>query len=376
MTTEGKAKRHGKLPRTSFGTFGGLELALLGAPCSYIQQFAEALSEEIAPVKCAYADADHAEDTTEGLHWNFRAQQAQNAARFETGYGMSREIHRLLSSATQVTLLNGNHFEGPKQLVLLHPEKLESLQRKLHKLIDPIGIVLCGMEAVPEFMQVYLREKGWELPIWKDAEKPDIAAHIAGLISVPRLRGLVLAGGKSERMGFDKTLIDFRGMPHRDYMLGLFTEANLPVMLSVRDEPESTIEGREYLVDRFRDMGPYGAIVSAFMYDPDAAWLVLASDLALFDGDMLAELIAAREPRQFATSFRSPVNGDAEPLAAIWEPSAYPWLLLRLSLGESCPRSVLRSLQVNVIEAKDGRKLMNVNTPEELERAKGELGFT
>lgn len=375
MSTEGKSRRHGKLPRAAFGSFGGFEVALMGAPCAVIQDFAEKLAKQLAPMKCAYVDADHAEHADEGYRWDYRAQQAQSAGRFESSYGMIREIHRLLGSGARLTLLNGNHFEAPRQLVLLHAEKLESLQRKRQKLADPVGLVLCGMEEVPEFMLELIREKGWTLPVWKSTETEAIAAHVSGLIPVPRLRGLVLAGGKSERMGFDKTLIEFRGKPHRDYLPGLFEESGLPVMLSLRDEPGQNASGREYLVDRYRDMGPYGAILTAFMHDPDAAWLVLASDLALFDGEMLAELIAARDPLQSATAFRSPVNGDAEPLAAIWEPSAYAWLLLRLSLGESCPRAVLRSLPVKVVEARDGRKLVNVNTPEELERVKRELGL-
>lgn len=372
MTTEGKNRRHGKLLRPLFGQFGRFELALMGAPCSYIERFAETLARQLSPWKCAYVDADHADEAATGFPWDFRAQQAESSARFESEMGLSREVQRLLGSRIQLSLLNGNHFEGQKQLVLLHADKLESLQRKLHKLVAPVGLVLCELEEVPVFMQDFMRENRLELPVWKDTEIKAIADYLHTQIPLPRLRGLVLAGGKSERMGFDKTLIEFRGMPHRDYLLGLLKQAGIPSTLSVREEPEEALDGVDYLADRYREMGPYGAILSAFMHDPDAAWLVLASDLAMFDGEILSELVAARDPLKFATAFRSPVNGDPEPLVAIWEPSAYPWLLMRLSLGESCPRAVLRSLPVHVIEANDAGKLVNVNTKEELERVKAE----
>ncbi|MEP6646951.1 MAG: NTP transferase domain-containing protein, partial [Saprospiraceae bacterium] len=39
--------------------------------------------------------------------------------------------------------------------------------------------------------------------------------------SVPLVKGLVLAGGMSMRMGADKGMVHYHGIPHRDFLIQL-----------------------------------------------------------------------------------------------------------------------------------------------------------
>jgi len=124
------------------------------------------------------------------------------------------------------------------------------------------------------------------------------------------------------------------------------------------------------LPDTFVDLGPYGAILSAFREKPDAAWLVVACDLPLLDIETLQYLVAHRNPSAVATTFESPFDGLPEPLITIWEPKAYPILLSFLSQGYTCPRKALRNNDVHIIKAENADALMNVNTQDELEKVK------
>jgi molybdenum cofactor guanylyltransferase len=187
----------------------------------------------------------------------------------------------------------------------------------------------------------------------------------------PVLNGLVLAGGKSVRMGYDKGLIDWHGKEQRYYIADLLKACCDDVFISCRDEQQQEIEATyKSLPDTFIGLGPYGAMLSAFREQPNAAWLVIASDLPLIDKSILSYLIEHRDNSSIATTFESPHDNFPEPLISIWEPKSYPVLLSFLAQGYSCPRKVLINSDITVLKAPDVETLMNVNTPEELARAK------
>ena len=117
-------------------------------------------------------------------------------------------------------------------------------------------------------------------------------------------------------------------------------------------------------------MGPFGAILSAFQTNPNAAWLVAACDQPLIDAGVLKELISKRNPSKYATAFYNPETDFPEPLITIWEPRAYSELLHFLSLGYSCPRKVLINSDIELLELEDSLVLKNANTPEEYEQLK------
>jgi molybdenum cofactor guanylyltransferase len=187
----------------------------------------------------------------------------------------------------------------------------------------------------------------------------------------PVLDGLVLAGGKSVRMGHDKGLIDWHGKEQRYFIADLLNRFCNDVFISCREEQQQEIDSNyKTLPDTFIGLGPYGAILSAFREQPNAAWLVVAADLPLIDENTLGYLIEHRDTSSIATTFESPYDNFPEPLISIWEPKSYPVLLSFLAQGYSCPRKVLINSDTQILKAPNTELLMNVNTPEELAKAK------
>ena len=127
------------------------------------------------------------------------------------------------------------------------------------------------------------------------------------------------------------------------------------------------------IADRFLGLGPYGALLSAFMSDPNAAWMAVACDLPFLTASTLEFLINHRDTSQVATTFKSPFDEFPEPLITIWEPRAYPKLLHFLGLGHSCPRKVLINSNAKILEAPKGNELKNINHPEEYQAALKEI---
>ena len=186
-----------------------------------------------------------------------------------------------------------------------------------------------------------------------------------------KINGLVLAGGKSKRMGRDKSSIAWHGKEQQYYIADLLQPLCNEVYISLRQDQENEAH-TEYktLTDSYTGIGPYGAILSAFKFQPDVAWLVVACDLPLLNSDTLQYLLAHRDANTIATTFQSPFDGLPEPLITIWEPKSHAILLEFLSNGYTCPRKVLiKSEGAQILQPPDAKALMNVNTPEDFVKA-------
>lgn len=187
---------------------------------------------------------------------------------------------------------------------------------------------------------------------------------------VPQLNGLVLAGGKSQRMGSPKDKMNWHGKEQRYYAADLLASFCDEVFISCRqDQLENFDPNYNALTDTFLNMGPFGGILSALRSQRDAAWLVVACDLPLLDEKSLEFLIENRNIEKAATTYESPFDGLPEPLITIWEPKSYPLLLNFLGSGITCPRKVLINSDTLILKPGNPDSLMNVNTPEDREKA-------
>lgn len=183
------------------------------------------------------------------------------------------------------------------------------------------------------------------------------------------LNGLVLAGGKSVRMGLDKGSIQWHGKEQRYYMADLLAPFCNDVFISCRPEQEAGIShSYKTLPDSYDGLGPYGGILSAFRQQPRSAWLVTACDLPLLDSETLQYLVQHRNLSSVATTFKSPHDGLPEPLITIWEPQAFPLLLQFLEKGVTCPRKVLINSNTTILEVVDRDVLLNANTPADADK--------
>lgn len=178
------------------------------------------------------------------------------------------------------------------------------------------------------------------------------------------IKGLVLAGGESTRMGADKGQMDYHGIPQREYLLRLVKEFTTEAYISckpgqINDSILPLIE------DTHENLGPFGGILSAFEFDPHVAWLVVACDFPLLDHAAISQLVKERDMSSIATSFLDTHTLMPEPWITILEPRIYPILQDYHARGRSSLRGVLVDFNSAVIRAKDPNVLLNANTPED-----------
>lgn len=191
------------------------------------------------------------------------------------------------------------------------------------------------------------------------------------------LTGLVLMGGKSTRMGVDKLQLTYTELPQylqcqkiirtfcTDYYFSMRESQNIP--------PD--ISPNQIITDKFLDMGPLGGILSAFKTNPQHAYLVIAVDLPLLQFETLEFLIKNRNPYKAATVFLNPNNQYIEPLCAIYEPKFFTLGLAGLARGIKCPRKILGSLPIQILNPPFPNQLENANRPEDYQQLKNQLNL-
>jgi molybdenum cofactor guanylyltransferase len=192
----------------------------------------------------------------------------------------------------------------------------------------------------------------------------------AGAVQAAPVRSLVLAGGASSRMGRDKALIEFHGLPQVRRIAALLEDLAPPACVSLRaaQAAQGSFAGLRHIVDLAEGIGPIAGILAAFAADPLSAWLVVAVDLPWLSAQTVRDLLAARDHRMHATAFTIPATRLAHPVCAIYEPRIRPLLEARareqrFSLG------VLNDLPVRLVTPDLPHELAGVDTPGELRAA-------
>ncbi|MDB6079976.1 MAG: molybdopterin-guanine dinucleotide biosynthesis protein [Akkermansiaceae bacterium] len=174
---------------------------------------------------------------------------------------------------------------------------------------------------------------------------------------------LIVAGGRSARMGRDKATIERPGGTRQiDHLAALAHSLGGPVFLSAQVQDDRGT-GLTVLPDPEGYAGPLAALAAARATGLAGPWLVLGCDLFLLDAATLAHLLAHRDPARAATAFRNRIDGRAEPLCTLYEPAA----LQALTPGQRCARSFLESLDPLALDLPFPAALDNANTPGELE---------
>ena len=191
---------------------------------------------------------------------------------------------------------------------------------------------------------------------------------------IPKLYGLVLSGGKSTRMGLDKSQIQYHGVPHQEYLYQLLQEVCDAVFLSVRMEQLNHIPSvLQTIIDDDSCKGPFNGILSAHKKYPDVAWLVLACDLPLIDAKTILQLYKHRNPNKFATSFATHETKLPEPLVTIWEPKGLVQAMVAMETKNIYPRKFLINSDIELIFPNNDQVLYNANCLAEHDYAKSKI---
>ncbi len=180
---------------------------------------------------------------------------------------------------------------------------------------------------------------------------------------------LILAGGKSTRMGVDKAILKFQDKLQIIKIFELLKLFHEHTLISCRKdqglEKILPLNNDSFIFDKFIGYGPMGGILSAQEKFKDAAFFVVACDMPFLDSFIIENLITNRDPFKIGTFYR--VNDSFEPLCSIYEPKSrfliFDYLIKNnLSLNKMIRENLkfCKSIEIN-----DQKSLKNINYPEE-----------
>jgi molybdenum cofactor guanylyltransferase len=181
------------------------------------------------------------------------------------------------------------------------------------------------------------------------------------------LRGLILSGGKSSRMGFDKSELDFHGKPQGEFLFQLLRQFCEEVFFSCKNA-ENVPEKFNALTDQYDLESPLNGILSAFKLRPKSAWLTVPNDMPGINAESILYLLTNREPNSMATCFYDSEGVRPEPLFCIWEPKCLPSLKKFYEDGNISPREFLSNTTVKLLQPPFADLNLNINSPEDLEK--------
>ncbi|NIJ78685.1 molybdopterin-guanine dinucleotide biosynthesis protein A [Xanthomonas campestris] len=175
----------------------------------------------------------------------------------------------------------------------------------------------------------------------------------------PVWTGVVLAGGRSSRMGQDKALLPWRGRSLLEHMQALLRDAGAHKVVISGDRPDYA-----GIADAQPDLGPLGGLASAIDRVADATTLVVVPvDMPLLSGPLLDRLLAP--PHRRCVTFE-----DQMLPMRLYVDGVVREALTALMAGPGSSRS-LRALQAALqchrvaVTASERTAFVNCNTPEQ-----------
>lgn len=180
---------------------------------------------------------------------------------------------------------------------------------------------------------------------------------------------LILAGGKSRRMGRDKALIERPdGTRQLDHIVALARTISDELIVSTND-PSIVPADISHLPDLNPGDGPLGALASFHARHPGDPVMLIGCDQFLLDELTLRELIDQRDTTTMATGYANRLDHRPEPLCAIYESSALAKVQEKLDANDYCARHFLESLSPKVLKLTHPAAIDNANTPADLDEA-------
>jgi molybdopterin-guanine dinucleotide biosynthesis protein A len=201
--------------------------------------------------------------------------------------------------------------------------------------------------------------------------------------ATPNVAGFVLAGGRSLRMGQDKTLLKLGGVPMLLRTAQLVESVVGSVAVIGRPGLGQGIAqelGLRIVPDDWPAGGPLGGMATALRVTTSPWSLVVACDLPYLTQSWLEYLVS----RALASSADAvlPMNAlGAEPLCAMYHKRSEPAIRRAMESGTRKVHDALASIRIEPIESsqwrefsRDGSLFRNMNSPADYEEAKAKFG--
>lgn len=184
--------------------------------------------------------------------------------------------------------------------------------------------------------------------------------------------GIILAGGKSSRMGSDKGILDLNGKKFIEHIIEAIKPNVDEIMIIANNDNYSNFLFPVYK-DLILDRGPIGGIYTGLSKTKTEKNIIVSCDIPFVTSELIKHIIDNSKGADIAV----PVyKGNSEPLCAVYNKKTTKeihQLILNneLKMHKVIQHFITREIFINESDKfYNAKLLLNINTPEELKRQK------
>lgn len=194
--------------------------------------------------------------------------------------------------------------------------------------------------------------------------------------------GIVLAGGRSRRLGRAKALEPFQGEPLIRRVIDRLSRITDDLVFVVNDHEQASalpISSRdtdltyEIVIDKYPDGGSLGGIYTGLLAANSQWAFVVACDMPFLNVELMRHMLSMRDGQDVVVPR---TDGYPEPTHALYNKSCLPFIEKRLKRDDLKIARFFDEIRVRFLEEAEVRGLdgdllsfFNVNTQADLDRA-------
>ena len=170
--------------------------------------------------------------------------------------------------------------------------------------------------------------------------------------------GIILAGGKSSRMGTDKGLQELCGIPLINYAIQVLSGLCGNIIISSSSKAYESF-GYKTVADEIPGIGPMGGIYSALKQSNTEKNLVLSCDLPFVSKELLSYILKNSEGYQAAVPWQG--NQHYEPLCGFYNLSVLDQMNVFIQNGNYKLPDLFQKIRINKLIINDMNDFYNEN---------------
>lgn len=178
------------------------------------------------------------------------------------------------------------------------------------------------------------------------------------------ITGIILAGGKSSRMGEDKATKLHNGIPFLSHIISVL-EFFTSHILIISDHSMHSQFGHNRISDMITDKGPLGGIYTGLVHSKTQKNIVLSCDIPFINIDVLNHLMAHYD------SYYDTITYEESPLLGIYHKSITQKILTSIRNEDLSMRKNIKRLRSKLLKIEQQMipHIQNINTQEHYKKA-------
>lgn len=183
------------------------------------------------------------------------------------------------------------------------------------------------------------------------------------------ITGIILAGGKSSRMGTDKGLLKIENKTFVEYVIDA-VKSLVDDIIIVSDNPDYDQFGFERIDDIIKEAGPVAGLYAGLKHSKTENNLVLSCDVPMIKTEILKLLVDTDYEQFDVTQIQS--QSKTMPLIALYKKQCMNRCFELLEMGERRLRVAVNQLKTKtiLIDSEWNQYVKNVNTKDDLKKIK------